>query len=110
MRFIVKAMISIAAVGLISWGSISGHSEWLSYQQEREARRLKVSTHNELIAALETINEPLGFCGTPRMWAIHKAKTISGLGDAEVIELAANYARYNGVSVHAYDEEEIKTD
>ncbi len=108
MRLTTKVVISIAAVGLISWGSIVGHSEWSAYQQEREAHQLKDAIHNELVSALVTINESLGFCGTPKMWAIDKAQTITGLGDDEVIEMAANYARYNGVPVHAYDEKEIR--
>ncbi len=107
MRFIVTIMISIAAVGLISWGSILGHSEWSAYQEEKEVHRAKDAIHNELIAALEEINEPLGFCGTPRMWAIHKAKTITGLGHDEVIEMAAAYAEELGIPVHAYDEERL---
>ncbi len=107
MRFIVRIMISIAAVGLISWGSILGHSEWSVFQEEREAHRVNDAIHNELITALETINEPLGFCGTPRMWAVHKAKTITGLGYDEIIEMAAAHAEELGVPVHAYDEERL---
>jgi hypothetical protein len=107
MHSFTKVIISIVSVGLISWGSIVGHAEWTAHQQVREAHRLKDAIHNELITALETINEPLGFCGTPKMWAIDKAQTITGLGYDEVIEMAANYARYNGVPVHAYDEEEL---
>ncbi len=59
MRLTTKVVISIAAVGLISWGSIVGHSEWSAYQQEREAHQLKDAIHNELVSALVTINESL---------------------------------------------------
>lgn len=108
MHFFTKAIISVASIGLIGWGSIIGHLEWSAYQEEIEVHNFKDAINNELISALETINEPLGFCGTPREWAIHKAKTITGLGYDEVIEMAANYARYNGVPVHAYDEEKTR--
>ena len=107
MQFIGTTLISIAAVGLISWGSIVGYSEWSVYQEEREAHRVKDVIYYDQITALETINEPLGFCGTPRMWAVHKAKTITGLGYDEVIEMAAAHAEELGVPVHAYDEERL---
>ena len=108
MHSFAKVIISIVSVGLISWGSIVGHSEWSAYQQEREAHRVKDAIHNELVVALETINEPLSFCGTPRMAAIDKAQTITGLGYKEVIEMAANHAIDTVVPVHAYDEEELR--
>ncbi len=107
MRLFPKVIISIASIGLISWGSIVGFSEWSAYQQEKEAHRLMDTGQNKLVMALETINEPVGFCGTPRMAAMHTAKAITGLESDQVIELAANYARYNGVPVHAYDGEVI---
>jgi len=108
MHFFTKIIISVASIGLIGWVSVIGHFEWAAFQEEREAHRLKDAIHNELVVALETINEPLGFCGTPRMWAIHKAKTITGLDYDEVIEMAATHAIDTGVPVHAYDEEEIR--
>ena len=108
MRLIFKAVISITTVGLISWGSIVGHSEWSAYQQVKEANMAKGATHNELISALEVINIPVFRCSFPRDQAVNKAQMITGLGYSEVVEMAANHARDQGVPVHAYDEEEIR--
>ena len=108
MRLISKIAILIASVGLISWGSILGHSEWSAYQQEKEAHRAKDAIHNELVTALEVINRPVDKCGFPRDQAVNKAQMITGLGYSEVVEMAANHARDQGVPVYAYDEEEIR--
>jgi hypothetical protein len=108
MHLISKIVISLATVGLISWGSILGHSEWSAYQQVREAHRTKDAIHVDLISSLEVINRPVDKCAFPRDQAVNKAQMITGLGYSEVVEMAANHARDQGVPVHAYDEEEIR--
>lgn len=62
---------------------------------------------SDLVLALEEINRPFDFCGTPQEQAIHKAKTITGLTRDKVIEMAANHAIEQGMPVYANQEEHI---
>ena len=59
-RLTSKVVILIDTVGLIGWGSILGYSEWSTYQQQREAKRVKGAIQAELVTALEDINTAWG--------------------------------------------------
>jgi hypothetical protein len=85
-------------VGVLATVGTFEHKNLLKYQNEPSAK-------SELILALEVINRPVDFCGTPQEQAVHNAKRITGLTRDEVIEMAANHARKHGNPVHAYQEE-----
>jgi hypothetical protein len=95
MRFKILFIVSIALLIKIV---IYEQNELRKYQNER-------AVQNVLILALEEINRPVDFCGTPRLQAIETAKIITGLGHDKVIEMAANHARGLGVPVNAFQAE-----
>jgi hypothetical protein len=87
-------------LGLIVGAVFYGQYQLLENQQQS-------APHSELILALEEINRPVDFCGTPRLQAIETVKNITGLDPDKVIEMAANYARYVGIPENAYQEERL---
>lgn len=90
----------IVCVGLLTGSSVFLGKTLIEHQNE-------LTPQNELVLALEEINRPIDFCGTPRLQAIETVKEITGLGYEKVIEMAASYARYFGIPENAYHEERI---